>query len=64
MYESREGQIRPYVGNPFDDYLRELGATLVVYGKVLVERVRAVAPDGIDAVSDIAGTASRLNSAV
>ena len=37
------------------DYLRELGATPVVYGGGLVDRVRAVAPDGIDAVLDAAG---------
>ena len=37
------------------DYLRELGATPVVYGGGLVDRVRAVAPDGIDAVFDVAG---------
>ena len=37
------------------DYLRELGATPVVYGEGLVDRVRAVAPDGIDAVFDVAG---------
>jgi NADPH:quinone reductase-like Zn-dependent oxidoreductase len=37
------------------DYLREIGATPVVYGEGLVDRVRAVAPDGIDAVFDAAG---------
>ena len=37
------------------DYLRGLGAVPVVYGDGLVERVRAVAPDGIDAVFDVAG---------
>ena len=37
------------------DYLRELGATPVVYGEGLVDRVRAVAPGGIDAVFDVAG---------
>ncbi len=37
------------------DYLRELGATPVVYGDGLVDRVRAVAPDGVDAVFDAAG---------
>lgn len=36
-------------------YLQELGATPVVYGEGLVERVRAVAPRGIDAVLDAAG---------
>ncbi|WP_328378081.1 NADP-dependent oxidoreductase [Streptomyces sp. NBC_00440] len=37
------------------DFLRELGATPVTYGEGLVERVRAVAPQGVDAVFDIAG---------
>ncbi|WP_329167289.1 NADP-dependent oxidoreductase [Streptomyces sp. NBC_01267] len=37
------------------DYLRALGAIPVVYGEGLVERVRAVAPQGIDAVFDVAG---------
>lgn len=36
-------------------YLREIGATPVRYGDGLVERVRAVAPDGVDAVFDVAG---------
>ncbi|HEX3792183.1 MAG TPA: NADP-dependent oxidoreductase [Pseudonocardiaceae bacterium] len=37
------------------DYLRELGATPVTYGERLVERVRAAAPQGVDAVFDAAG---------
>ncbi|MFE2374825.1 NADP-dependent oxidoreductase [Streptomyces sp. NPDC059398] len=37
------------------DYLRTLGATPVTYGEGLVERVRAVAPQGVDAVFDVAG---------
>ena len=37
------------------DYLREIGAVPVVYGDGFVERVRAVAPDGVDAVFDVAG---------
>jgi NADPH:quinone reductase-like Zn-dependent oxidoreductase len=37
------------------DYLRSLGAIPVTYGDGLVERVRAVAPQGIDAVFDAAG---------
>ncbi|MFI5757954.1 NADP-dependent oxidoreductase [Streptomyces sp. NPDC051569] len=36
-------------------YLRSLGAIPVAYGDGLVERVRAVAPQGIDAVFDVAG---------
>jgi NADPH:quinone reductase-like Zn-dependent oxidoreductase len=37
------------------DYLRSLGAIPVAYGDGLVERVRAVAPDGVDAALDAAG---------
>jgi NADPH:quinone reductase-like Zn-dependent oxidoreductase len=37
------------------DYLRSLGAIPVLYGEGLVDRVRAIAPQGIDAVYDVAG---------
>ncbi|MFV0129277.1 NADP-dependent oxidoreductase [Streptomyces sp. HMX112] len=37
------------------DYLRSIGAIPVTYGEGLVERVRAVAPDGVDAAMDNAG---------
>ena len=37
------------------DHLRELGAIPVLYGDGLVERVRAAAPDSVDAVFDAAG---------
>ncbi|MCF3961959.1 NADP-dependent oxidoreductase [Streptomyces fuscigenes] len=36
-------------------YVRELGGTPVAYGKGQVERVRAAAPQGVDAVLDTAG---------
>ncbi|MBM6401744.1 NADP-dependent oxidoreductase [Phycicoccus sonneratiae] len=35
--------------------LRELGAEPVAYGDGLVERVRALVPDGVDAVADLVG---------
>ncbi len=38
------------------DYLRSLGAEPVAYGQGLVERVRALAPDGVDAALDVAGS--------
>jgi NADPH:quinone reductase-like Zn-dependent oxidoreductase len=38
------------------DYLSSLGATATTYGDCLVERVRALAPKGIDAALDIAGS--------
>ena len=37
------------------DYLRSLGAIPVAYGDGLADRVRAAAPQGIDAVYDVAG---------
>ncbi|NSL43327.1 NADP-dependent oxidoreductase [Streptomyces sp. 8P21H-1] len=37
------------------DYVTSLGATALTYGDNLVERVRALAPQGIDAVLDAAG---------
>ena len=36
-------------------YLRSLGAEPVAYGDGLVRRVRALAPDGVDAALDVAG---------
>ncbi len=38
------------------EYLRSLGAEPVAYGEGLVERVRAIAPDGVDAALDAAGS--------
>ncbi|MCD0452136.1 NADP-dependent oxidoreductase [Actinocorallia sp. API 0066] len=37
------------------EYLRSLGAVPVTYGEGLVDRVRAVAPNGVDAALDLAG---------
>lgn len=37
------------------EYVTSLGATALVYGDNLVERVRALAPEGVDAVFDAAG---------
>src|SRR6202142_804363 len=37
------------------EYLRSLGAEPVAYGDGLVERVRALAPDGVDLALDVAG---------
>src|SRR5580693_3166897 len=38
------------------DYLRSLGAEALAYGEGLVERVRALAPGGVDAALDVAGS--------
>jgi len=44
-------------GSPANhDYLRGLGAEPVAYGEGLVERVRALAPDGVDLALDVAGS--------
>jgi NADPH:quinone reductase-like Zn-dependent oxidoreductase len=37
------------------EYLRSLGAEPTTYGPGLVDRVRALAPDGVDAAFDVAG---------
>jgi NADPH:quinone reductase-like Zn-dependent oxidoreductase len=37
------------------EYLHSLGAQPLLYGDGLVERVRAAAPDGVDAAADIGG---------
>jgi NADPH:quinone reductase-like Zn-dependent oxidoreductase len=37
------------------DFLRDLGAEPVTYGDGLAERVRALAPDGVDVVADFVG---------
>ncbi|MFG1947210.1 NADP-dependent oxidoreductase [Nonomuraea sp. NPDC048826] len=37
------------------DYLRGLGATPTTYGPGLLDRVRALAPDGVDVVLDLVG---------
>jgi NADPH:quinone reductase-like Zn-dependent oxidoreductase len=36
-------------------FLRELGAEPVAYGEGVVDRIRALAPDGVDAVADFVG---------
>jgi NADPH:quinone reductase-like Zn-dependent oxidoreductase len=38
------------------DFLRSLGAEPVAYGEGLVDRVRAIAPDGVTAATDLFGT--------
>jgi NADPH:quinone reductase-like Zn-dependent oxidoreductase len=38
------------------DYLRSLDAEAIVYGDGLVERVRELAPDGVDLALDVAGS--------
>ena len=40
------------------DFLRSLGATPVTYGEGLADRIAAVAPGGVDAALDLAGSGS------
>ncbi|MPY09736.1 NADP-dependent oxidoreductase [Arthrobacter sp. KR32] len=42
-------------GEANHEYLRSLGAVPVAYGDGVVERIRAAAPQGVDAVFDVAG---------
>ena len=37
------------------DFLRELGAEPTTYGDGVVDRIRGLAPDGVDAVFDVTG---------
>lgn len=46
------------------DYLRSLGAEPVAYGPGLVERVRAVATDGVDAAIDAVGTDEAVDASL
>ena len=52
---TRGARVIATAGPSNQDYLASLGATATVYGEGLVERVRALAPDGVDAVFDLAG---------
>jgi NADPH:quinone reductase len=45
-------------------YLRQLGAEPVVYGAGLVERIRALAPDGVDAAVDTVGTDEAVDTSL
>ncbi|MGV1009693.1 MAG: NADP-dependent oxidoreductase [Dermatophilaceae bacterium] len=46
------------------DYLRALGAEPVAYGEGLVERLRAAAPEGVDAAIDTVGSDEALDTSV
>jgi NADPH2:quinone reductase len=46
------------------EILHELGATPVAYGDGLADRVRAAAPDGVDAAIDLAGTDEALDVSI
>jgi NADPH:quinone reductase-like Zn-dependent oxidoreductase len=52
---ARGARVIATAGPANQEYLASLGAIATVYGEGLVERVRALAPDGVDAVFDLAG---------
>jgi NADPH:quinone reductase-like Zn-dependent oxidoreductase len=52
---ARGARVIGTAGPSNQEYVASLGGVPVLYGDGLVERVRAVAPDGVDAVFDIAG---------
>ncbi|GAA2555688.1 hypothetical protein GCM10010435_27860 [Winogradskya consettensis] len=52
---ARGARVIATAGTANQDYLTSLGASATLYGDGLVERVRALAPDGVDAVFDLAG---------
>ncbi|KRD08671.1 NADPH:quinone reductase [Mycobacterium sp. Root265] len=59
---ARGARVIATAGAANQHYLASLGATATVYGEGLVERVRALAPGGVDAVFDVAGKGSLEDS--
>jgi NADPH:quinone reductase-like Zn-dependent oxidoreductase len=51
-------------GHAGHDRLRRLGAEPVTYGEGLLDRVRALAPDGVDAALDLVGTDEALDTSL
>jgi len=52
---ARGARVVGTAGPANQEYLTGLGATATTYGEGLLERVRALAPEGVDAVFDLAG---------
>ncbi len=52
---ARGARVIGTASTPNHDFLRSLGVEPVTYGEGLVDRVRALAPDGVDAVLDFVG---------
>lgn len=59
---ARGARVIATAGPDNQQYLASLGATPTVYGEGLVDRVRALAPHGVDAVFDLAGKAALEDS--
>lgn len=55
LARNRGAEVIGTASEPNHEYLRSFGVTPVTYGEGLVDRVRAVAPDGVDAALDAAG---------
>ena len=55
LAKARGARVIATAGPANQDYITSLGAVATVYGEGLVDRVRALAPDGVDAVFDLAG---------
>ncbi|HEY3829124.1 MAG TPA: NADP-dependent oxidoreductase [Solirubrobacteraceae bacterium] len=53
---AREARVIATASERNHEYLRELGAEPTTYGADLADRVRALAPDGVDAAIDCIGT--------
>jgi NADPH:quinone reductase len=57
----RGARVIATAGERNHDLLRDLGAEPVTYGDGLADRVRALAPDGIDAALDLVGTGEAMD---
>jgi len=61
---ARGARVIGTAGPANQEYVTSLGATALVYGDDLVQRVRELAPDGVDAVFDAAGKGALEDSIV
>lgn len=56
LAKARDAQVIGTASEANQGYLKQLGAIPTTYGQGLVERVQALAPDGVDSAFDIAGS--------
>lgn len=61
---ARGARVIGTAGAANQEYVTSLGATALVYGDDLVPRVRALAPEGVDAVFDAAGKGALEDSVI
>lgn len=57
LAHARGAKVIGIAGPTNQDYVRSLGATPTLYGNGLTDRIRKIAPTGVDAVFDCAGGA-------